>query len=93
MIQSVSRIEINKARWSISTTFELKSIFGGNWGSIENWLEPKIEPPLGNLAFPNRETICVRNISKLWTNMHICNNLHCLRKNENEIFISIVFDS
>jgi len=28
----------------ILMTFELSSIFGGSWGSIENWLEPKIEP-------------------------------------------------
>jgi hypothetical protein len=38
---------------SIFTTFELSSIFGGSWGSNENWLEPKTEPPLGNLACPN----------------------------------------
>jgi len=38
---------------SILITFELSSIFGGSWGSIENWLEPKIEPPLGNLVSPN----------------------------------------
>jgi len=38
----------------ILTTFELSSIFGGRWGSIENWLEPKTEPPSGNLACPNR---------------------------------------
>jgi len=38
---------------SILTTFESSSIFGGSWGSIENWLKPKIEPPSGNLACPN----------------------------------------
>jgi len=38
---------------SILTTFELSIIFGGRWGSIENWLEPKIEPPSGNIACPN----------------------------------------
>jgi hypothetical protein len=38
---------------SILTTFELSSIFLGSWGSIENWLEPKIKPPSGNLAYPN----------------------------------------
>jgi hypothetical protein len=32
------------------TTFESSSIFGGSWGSIENWFEPKTEPPLENLA-------------------------------------------
>jgi len=37
----------------VLTTFELSSILGGSWGSIENWLEPKIESPLGNLACPN----------------------------------------
>jgi len=29
---------------SILTTFELSSIFGGSWGSIENSLEPKTKP-------------------------------------------------
>jgi len=38
---------------SILTTFEFSSIFGGNWGSFENWLEHKIGPPSGNLACPN----------------------------------------
>jgi len=39
--------------WSILTTFESSSIFGASWGSIEIWLELKIEPPLGNLACSN----------------------------------------
>jgi hypothetical protein len=38
---------------SILATFKLSSIFGGSWGSNVNWLELKIEPPSGNLAFPN----------------------------------------
>ncbi len=38
---------------SILTTFELSSIFGGNRDSIENCLEPKIEPPSENIACPN----------------------------------------
>jgi hypothetical protein len=29
----------------ILPTFELGIIFGGSWGSIENWLKPKIESP------------------------------------------------
>jgi len=33
---------------SILTAFESSS-----WGSIEIWLEPKIEPPSANLACPN----------------------------------------
>jgi len=37
----------------ILTTFELSSIFGGSWGSIESWHEHKIKPPSGNLACPN----------------------------------------
>jgi hypothetical protein len=37
----------------IVTTFESSIIFGGIWGSIKNWLEPKTEPPSRNLAFPN----------------------------------------
>ncbi len=35
---------------SILTTFESSNIFGCSWGSIENWLEPKTEPPSGYLA-------------------------------------------
>ncbi len=38
---------------SLLTTFESIIIFGGSWCSIENWLDPKIEPPSGNLACPN----------------------------------------
>jgi len=38
---------------SVLTTFEYSSIFGGSWGSTKNWLKPKTEPPLGNLANPN----------------------------------------
>ncbi len=39
-------------------TFELSSIFAGGWGSIENWLEPKIETTLRNLACPNLLVKC-----------------------------------
>jgi len=35
------------------TKFELGIIFGGSWGSIENWLKPKTKQPSGNLACPN----------------------------------------
>jgi len=38
---------------SILTTFELSSIFGSSWGSIENWLEHKIGPPSGNFGCPD----------------------------------------
>jgi len=38
---------------SILTTLESSSIFGGSWGSIENWLEPKTKPPSINLDCPN----------------------------------------
>jgi len=38
---------------SILTTFDSRSIFGGSWGSTEDWLEPKTKPPSGNLACPN----------------------------------------
>jgi len=31
--------------WSILTTYESSTIFGGSWDSIENWFEPKTEPP------------------------------------------------
>ncbi len=32
------------------TTIEASFIFWGTWGSIKNWLELKIEPPLADLA-------------------------------------------
>ncbi len=35
------------------TTFEASFIFWGSWGSIKNWLELKIEPPLADLALLN----------------------------------------
>ncbi len=35
------------------TTFESSLIFWGSWGSIKNWLEIKIEPPLADLALLN----------------------------------------
>jgi len=38
----------------ILTTFESSSIFGGSWGSIENRINPKTEPPLGYLVCPNQ---------------------------------------
>jgi hypothetical protein len=38
---------------SFLTTFKLSIVFRGSWGSIENRLEPKTEPPSGNLAGPN----------------------------------------
>jgi len=38
---------------SILTTLRLSSIFGGSWGSIESWLEPNIEAPSENSAYPN----------------------------------------
>ncbi len=37
----------------ILTSFKLSIVFGGSWGSTENWLEPKTEPPSENLACPN----------------------------------------
>ncbi len=41
---------------SILATIEASLIFRGSWGSSENMLELKIEPPLSNLA-------CLRNYS------------------------------
>jgi len=38
---------------SILTSFKQSIIFGGSWGSTENWLEPKTEPPSVNLACLN----------------------------------------
>jgi len=39
--------------WSNLTTFESSIIFWGSWGRMEKCLEPKTEPPSGNLACPN----------------------------------------
>jgi hypothetical protein len=38
---------------STLTTFEASFIFLGSWGSIKNWLDFKIEPPLADLALLN----------------------------------------
>jgi hypothetical protein len=38
---------------SIFTTLEASFIFRNSWGSIKNWLQLKIEPPLSNLACLN----------------------------------------
>jgi len=56
IIQSVSLIYIYKQdnyNGSIFTTLELSITFVGSWSNIENWVEPKTKPPLGNLACPN----------------------------------------
>jgi len=37
----------------ILTTFKSIVVLRDSWGSIGNWLNPKIKPPLGNLACPN----------------------------------------
>jgi hypothetical protein len=40
--------------WVNFDNFESSSIFGGSWGSIKiGSIEPKTEPPPGNLAYPN----------------------------------------
>jgi hypothetical protein len=55
---------------SILTTFEVSFIFWTSWGSIENWLELKIEPPLANLALLNPLNTLCRLKTKLritWT--------------------------
>jgi hypothetical protein len=41
------------------TTFEACFIFWGSWGSSENWLKLKIEPPLSNLT-------CLQRWNTLW---------------------------
>jgi hypothetical protein len=38
---------------STLTTFEASFIFRGSWGSIKNWLEHKIQPPLADTALLN----------------------------------------
>ncbi len=56
-LQSLSGTKINKAKWSFLGPFlpllNQAVFFRGSWISIENWLAPKIEPPSGNLAWPN----------------------------------------
>jgi len=47
------RFRLTKRDDYFCVDFESSSIFGGCWGSIENKLEPKTEPPSGNLACPN----------------------------------------
>jgi len=44
---------------SILITFESSSIFGGSWGSIENWLEPKIKlaTTIGKFSLPKYNQI------------------------------------
>jgi len=49
------------AEWVNFDHFESSTIFGGSWGSIENWLEPKTKS--GYLACPNRWNIfCIKKI-------------------------------
>ncbi len=38
---------------SVFTTFKLNILFRGSWGSSVDWLEPKNDPTIGNLACPN----------------------------------------
>jgi hypothetical protein len=42
----------------ILTTFELSSIFGGSWSTIENWLQPKIKPSSEIKLDQICETLC-----------------------------------
>jgi hypothetical protein len=42
---------------STLTTFEASFIFRGSWGSIKNWLELKIEPPLADFAKSLKHTV------------------------------------
>jgi len=46
---------------SILTPFELSSIFGGSWGSIENWLKPKNQTTIGKFSFPKSVKFSVGN--------------------------------
>jgi len=39
--------------WVNIDHFLIEQCFEGSWSSIENWLEPKTEPPSGNLVCPN----------------------------------------
>jgi hypothetical protein len=38
---------------SILAFFKLSIVLRASWGSNVNWLEPKIDPPSANLAYPN----------------------------------------
>jgi len=58
---------------SILTSFKPSIIFGGSWGSTKNWLEPKTEPPPGNLACPKQGPKSVKR--SVWS-------LSCKRKLE-----------
>jgi len=49
---------------SILITFESSVIYWGIWGSIENWLKPKSEPPSGNLACQNQWNALYEQFSK-----------------------------
>ncbi len=54
------------------TTFEASFISWGIWGSIKNWLELKIEPPLADLAFLNPwNTLYSLFLSLSLTHIHI----------------------
>jgi len=51
--QKVSRIKTNERKWSFLISFDnfrIEGYFWGIWGSSENWLEPKINPPNANLT-------------------------------------------
>ncbi len=64
MLQSVSQIKINKARWLFLCQFWPllnQQYFWRQPGSIENWLEPKTEPTWWNFFSHIRETLC-RNV-------------------------------
>jgi hypothetical protein len=53
---------------SILTTFDCSSIFGGRLGSNEIWLEPKTEPPSGNLASSNLRNALYVEVFKVLKN-------------------------
>ncbi len=59
---------------SILTTIKLSSIFGGSWGSIENWFNPKTERPSGNLALPKsvKHSVATSVCVCVW----LCENVH-----------------
>ncbi len=62
---------------SILITFESSSVFGDNWGSIENWIDPKTKPPSGNFACPNLRNALYDLISKCVSGpMSAQRNLH-----------------
>ncbi len=77
LLQSVSGISILGSKMiifeSTLTTFEASFIFWGSWGSIKNWFELKIEPPLADLALLNPWNTLYKSGQKWLKKYHLAN--------------------